>query len=361
MKDDSQHIKDRRPRQKRPTIRDVAAEAGLALSTVSNALSNQRYVSDSTRSKVLEAANKVGYRVSYIARSLRTQRTYSLAILVGDISNPFFPELVRGAEDVASAEGYNLVLCNTDYREEKQKAYLQVLQDQQVDGIIVASQIRNGQNIKEVYDDGVPLALINQRYDDIDTDYVGVDNLTGVKEICDHLWQRGHRRIGFITGREGSTAASDRFEGFVRAMKTLNGGHDERLVQPGDWTYGSGVAAARRMLAMVNRPTAIIGANDLMALGAIEAMAEFDFAVPDDISVVGIDDIFLSSMPSANLTTLRQPKWIAGATAARLLISRIANPDAPLNRVIIPPEFVIRGTTDVVNDRDGQRTTRSRS
>lgn len=336
-------------RQRRPTIRDVATAAGLALSTVSNALSNQRYVSEETRRKVLEAAEKVGYRVSYVARSLRTQRTFSLGILVGDIANPFFPELVRGAEDVASAEGYNLILCNTDYREEKQKAYIQILRDQQVDGLIVASQIQQSKEVVGLVEENVPLVMINQRYPDIDVDYVGVDNIAGMGEACRYLWQLGHRKIGFIRGREGSTAAQDRFEGFMQAMNALGGGYDERLVQPGDWSYASGATAARRMLAMVNRPTAIIGGNDLMALGAIEALQEFGLRVPQDISIVGIDDIFVSAMPWASLTTLRHPKWTVGATAARLLISRISDPGGKANRVVIPPEFVVRGTSGPVS------------
>jgi LacI family transcriptional regulator len=335
-------------RQKRATIRDVANFSGLALSTVSNALSNRRYVTEDTRQKVLQAAEEVGYRVSYIARSMRTQRTFSLGILVGDIANPFFPEIVRGAEDVASAEGYNLILCNTDYREEKQKAYIQILRDQQVDGIIIASQIQKSDEILPLIEEGVPLVLINQRYPGAETDYVGVDNSRGMAEVCEYLWRLGHRKIGFIRGREGSTAAQDRFDGFVQGMKALGGEHDDRLVQPGDWSYGSGATAARRMLAMVNRPTAIIGGNDLMALGAIEAIQEFGLRTPQDISIVGVDDIFVSAMPWASLTTLRHPKWTVGATAARSLIARINDPETPISRVIIPPEFIVRGTSGSV-------------
>lgn len=332
-------------RRKRATIKDVAAASGLALSTVSNALTNRRYVSEETRQKVLQAATKVGYRASKIARSLRTHRTYSIGILVGDIANPFFPELVRGVEDVASAEGYNLILCNTDYREDKQKAYIEILRDQQVDGIVIASQIQKSDDILNMIKEGMPLVMINQRYPGTDTDYVGVDNISGMKETCDYLWGLGHRRIGFIQGRKGSTAAQDRYDGFVEAMKSLAGGHDEKLVQSGDWSYASGAKAARRMLAMVERPTAIIGGNDLMALGAIEAIQEFGLRIPQDISVVGIDDIFVSAMPWASLTTLRHPKWTVGATAAKVLIVRINNAEAPISRIIIPTELVVRATS----------------
>lgn len=334
-----------RARQKRATIKDVADQCGLALSTVSNALSGTRFVSEETREKVLKAASEVGYRVSYVARSMRTSRTYSLGILVGDIANPFFPEIVRGAEDVASAEGYNLVLCNTDYREDKQKAYIELLRSQQVDGLILASQIPNPGGIIELINDGVPLVLINQHYSGVEADYVGVDNHKGMKEVCDHLWRLGHRRIGFITGRMGSPAAQDRFEGFQQAIEALGGHCDERLVKPGDYSYASGTAAARQMLAMVDRPTAIVGANDLMALGAIEAIEEFGLRAPQDISIIGVDDIFVSAMPWAGLTTLRHPKWTVGATAAQTLISRINNPGNPLSRTIIQPEFIIRSTS----------------
>lgn len=330
---------------RRVTIRDVARACGLVPSTVSNALSNRRYVSEATRRNVLAAAEKSGYRASHIARSLRTQRTWSLGVLVGDITNPFFPELVRGVEDVASAQGYNLLLCNTDYRADKQNAAIDLLLDKQVDGIIIASQIQDQSKITEIYRNHVPIVLINQSCPQIEFDYIGVDNVSGMTEACKYLWGLGHRRIGFVLGREGSTAAQDRFAGYERSMQKLAGGYDKRLVQPGDFTYASGVAASRRMLAMADRPTAIIGANDLTALGVIEACSEFGLRVPDDMSVMGIDDIFVSSMPWANLTTLRHPKLVIGATAARLLIDRIGNPDAAAHRLIIPTEFVIRGTT----------------
>ena len=329
----------------RATIRDVAEECGLAQSTVSNALSNQRYVSEATQLKVEQAAKKVGYRVSYIARSLRTRKTWSLGILVGDITNPFFPELVRGAEDIASAQGYNLILCNTDYRADKQKAYVNLLFDQQVDGLIIASQVHEGADIIDLHKRHMPMVLINQTYSNVDVDYVGVDNNRGMADACQYLWRLGHRDIGFILGREGSVAAQDRFNGYVQAMQEIAGGHDKSLVRQGDWTYASGTTAARELLAMPKPPTAIIGANDLMALGAIEALQEFGLRVPDDLSIVGIDDIFVSSMPWASLTTLRHPKWTVGATAARILIERIGDPEAAVRKVIIAPEFIVRGTS----------------
>lgn len=331
--------------RRRVTIRDVAEACGLAQSTVSNALSNQRYVSEETRLKVQAAVEQTGYRASSIARSLRTQRTFSLGILVGDITNPFFPEVVRGAEDVASAQGYNLILCNTDYRADKQRSYIDMLADKQVDGVVISSQIREPEGIREVHERGMPLVLINQAYDGIDTDYVGVDNRIGMEQVCRYLWGLGHRRIGFIQGREGSTAARDRFVAFTHTMALLCSPHDEDLVQPGDWTYASGLRAAQRMLGMPRRPTAIIAANDLMALGAIEALQDARLKVPDDISIVGIDDIFVSAMPWAALTTLRHPKWNVGATAARLLIERIANPSMPTRRIIVPSELIVRGTS----------------
>lgn len=335
----------RKVKSRRATIRDVAEACGLAQSTVSNALSRQRYVSEETRLKVEQAAQKVGYRASYVARSLRTQKTWSLGILVGDITNPFFPELVRGAEDIASAQGYNLILCNTDYRADKQKAYVNLLFDKQVDGLIISSQIQEAAGLAELHKLHVPMVLINQSYPNVDVDYVGVDNERGMADACQYLWGLGHRRIGFILGREGSSAAQDRFNGFVRAMEKLAGGYDKSLVRQGDWTYASGTAAAREILAIPNRPTAIVGANDLMALGAIEAMQEFGLRVPDDLSIIGIDDIFVSAMPWASLTTLRHPKWTVGATAARILIERIGDPDQPPRRVMIAPEFIVRGTS----------------
>lgn len=338
-------IEDQARRRERVTIRDVAATCGVAISTASNALAGRDCVTEETRQRILDVAKELGYRPSAVARSLRMRRSWTIGLLVGDITNPFFPELVRGAEDAAAAHNYNLILCNTDYRIEKQDAYLRHLRDKQADGVIMASQIAGSAVINEFINDALPFVMINQAFPGIDTDYVGVDNVHGVGVLCDHLWKLGHRRIAFIKGREGSTAAADRFEGFANAMQARAGGVDEALLEQGDYSYVSGATGTRRLLAREHRPTAIVAANDLMALGALEAAAAEGLKVPEDISIVGIDDIFVSSLPSVNLTTLRQPKWELGAAAVRLILDREKSKSAGLKRVMIKPELILRATT----------------
>jgi DNA-binding LacI/PurR family transcriptional regulator len=318
---------------------------GVAVSTVSNALTGRRFVLEDTRKQILEAAERVGYRASPIARGLRLQRSFTIGILVGDITNPFFPDLIRGAEGVVSAEHYHLTLCDTGYRAEKQEGYLQMLRERRLDGLIVASQAAMSQGLIDLVQAGFPLVFINQRYDGIETDYVGVDNVKSIDEACKHLWSLGHRRIAFICGREGATAAVDRFECFKSSITALAGSLDESLVEPGDYTYESGVLAAKRLLSRSVRPTAVLTANDLSALGVMEAAESLDLKVPDDVSIVGIDDIFISALPRISLTTVRQPKFEIGAAAARLLFERIGGAGGPWKEIILESHLIRRATS----------------
>lgn len=327
------------------TIRDVAAASGFSVATVSNAITGRRHVNAETRAQILSTAERIGYRASVIARGLRMQRSWSIGFLVGDISNPYFPELVRGAEDVISGLNYNIILGNTDYRIEKQRAHLQLLKDKQVEGLIIASQSDVGAELAKMRMANRPLVFINERCTHLGADYVGVDLTHGLREACVHLWTLGHRRIGFIRGRKASQGAKDRFASFRSAMLGLDPAFDGSLVENGDFNYTSGATAARRLLANNPRPTAIVAANDLSALGAIDACEALGLKVPTDVSIVGIDDIFISSLPRINLTTIRLPKWELGVAAGRLMLERIEHRSQDPREMVLQPEFIERGST----------------
>jgi LacI family transcriptional regulator len=238
-----------------------------------------------------------------------------------------------------------LALCDTDYRVEKQEAYFQMLRDHRLDGLIIASQPEMVQGLVDLVESGFPLVFINQRYSGFETDYVGVDNSKGVDEACKHLWSLGHRRIAFIRGREGSTAAHDRLDCFRRSIVALSGTLDDSLVVPGDYTYESGVFSAKRLLSRKNRPTAIVAANDLSALGAMATAESLGLRIPADLSIVGIDDIFVSALARISLTTLHQPKWELGAAAARMLLERIAEERREPKAVVLESRLVKRDTS----------------
>ncbi|MFW6027972.1 MAG: LacI family DNA-binding transcriptional regulator [bacterium] len=332
------------PPRRRATIHDVAQACGVAPSTVSNALSNARYVAEDTREKVLRAAADLGYRASTVARSLRLQRSWSLGLLVANIVNPFYPEIVRGAEDAAAEENCNVILCNTDYRRDKQDRYIDVLVDRQVDGLVLASH-PDESHVRYLTDTGLPLVLVNRGRNCCPTDYVGVENHQGTQAAIDFLVGIGHRRIGFIRGHAESSAAEERFAGYLGALAAHGLPADPGLTVEGAYDVASGEAGAGRLLALAEPPTAILAASDLMALGAMEAIARHGLSVPEHISVVGFDDIFLAAMPGIGLTTMRVPKWDLGATATKLLLDRIAGREQGQAREILyPTELVVRRT-----------------
>ncbi len=334
--------------QQRATIKDVARAARVAPSTVSKALCGKGHFSQETQSRVLAAAERLGYRSSSQARGLRLQRSWSVGLLLVDITNPWFPEIVRGVEDALWAAGINLVLCNTDYRPDKEEAYLLQLLDQGVDGLILASAGAASEAVPRLQRQDVPLVMLNRRHRTAATDYVGMDNAGGIAEAVAHLAALGHRRIGFMAGPRGSSAASERLEGFRAGVMKQLGGCDDSMIEQGDYSIASGFAAAQRLLA--RRPTAIVSANDFMAYGAIDAILRAGLAVPRDVSLTGFDNSFVSALPAIALSTVDPQTRMLGAEAARLILRRIADKKAPVQSIVLPARLVIRQSTSAARD-----------
>jgi LacI family transcriptional regulator len=327
----------------RATIKDVARAARVAPSTVSKALCGKGHFSKETQARVLEAAERLGYRSSSQARGLRLQRSWSVGLLLVDITNPWFPEIVRGVEDALWAAGINLVLCNTDYRPDKEEAYLLQLLDRGVDGLILASTAAASEAVPNLQSQGVPLVMLNRRHRTAVTDYVGMDNAGGIAQAVAHLAALGHRRIGFMAGPSGSSAATERLEGFRAAMKKQLGASADSMIEQGDYSIASGFAAARKLLA--RGPTAIVSANDFMAYGAIDAILQAGLGVPRDVSLTGFDNNFVSALPAIGLSTVDPQTRMLGAEAARLILRRIADKKAPVESIILPTRLVIRHST----------------
>lgn len=328
------------------TIKQVAAASGVAPSTVSNALTGKGYVAPATRSRVIETAASLGYRASSLARSLRLQQTWSVGLLLADVSNPFFPAVVRGIEDVLWGKQYNLVLCNTDYRKDKEAAYLRHLLDKRLDGLILASTASDSDDVLRLQAERVPFVMLNRRHVSAKTPYVGMDNEGGVGMAMEHLLALGHRRIGFIKGRTDSSAAEERYQGYCKALRQAGIPFDEALVAHGDYTIESGHAAAVGLMGRPRLPTAIVSANDFMAFGAMALFKERGLRVPEEMSVIGFDDIFVSALPWIELTTVRPQSWQLGASAAELLLDLIGGQETSLAReMILPNELILRSTT----------------
>jgi LacI family transcriptional regulator len=332
--------------KKRVTIKDVANECGIALSTVSNALVGKQHVSEETRRLVKETAERLGYRASAVARALRMQRSFTIGVLIADVANPAFPDFVRGVEDVAIREKCSLLLCNTDGDEEKQIWHMRALLDSQVDGMVLISQHIDTPRVRELLDSGTPFVLVQRRSPRHEDDYVGSDNVGGITQAVDHLASLGHTRIGFVRGPMDSSTAAERLEAYKAAVRRLKLDRDAELIFNGDYNLPTGYDAGLRLLSLPNRPTAIMASNDLNAMGVIEAAMELGIKVPADLSVVGLDDIQLASFRRIDLTTIHLQKRTMGAAAAEMLMKRIRNQrPSPAREQIFPTGLVVRGST----------------
>ena len=328
----------------RSTIQDVARAARVHPSTVSRVLNArpELLLRLETRARVVAAAERLGYRPSVLARSLRLRRTLTLGMLVPDIANPFFPPIIKGAEDIAHARGYTLVLCNTADVPEREATYLRVLRERQVDGALIASTRMADATITALRADGFPFVLVNRATRGSIDLAVTIDNRAAAGEAIAHLADLGHRRIAQVAGPQTTTTGAERVAGARRALRAR--GLDASVVVEAEaWSESAGYRAARQLLNGVDPPSAIFGANDLIALGVLRAAREAGLRVPDDLSVVGFNDIGESAL--IDLTTVHVPQEEMGAAAARLLIAALEHEPLAERRVVLPARMVVRGST----------------
>lgn len=336
------------PTRRKPTIQDVADACGLAPSTISNALAGKAIVRPETMDLVRRTAAELGYRVSPMARALRMGKTWSVGMIVSDITNPFHGEVFRGAEEVLSASGYQLLLSNTDFDSEKQSFHVEHFIDRRVDAVILLSASPESRDIERLSQAGIPTVLLMRRHVDMvehGLDYCGIENARGMRLGLNHLLELGHRRIGFINGPASSSNATERLDAYRAFTEANSGVVDPILIEDGPYSIAAGRAASARMLSAKDPPTAIVCAQDLIALGVLSTAAEMKLRVPQDLSLIGWDDLFVVGVPQIDLTTMRIPKWELGSTAARLILRRIADPQAAAQQIEVRPELVVRGTT----------------
>ena len=316
-------------------------------STVSRALHRADLpVREETRRKVLAAVERLEYRPSAIARGLRLRRTHTLGMLVPDITNPFFPPIIRGAEEAARERGYELVLCNTDDAPERETASLRVLRERQADGLLIATSRMADTTVAALRRERFPFVLVNRGSSVTADPSVEVDNERAAEAVIEHLASLGHRRIGHIAGPLSTTTGAERAAGYRSAMNARGLPIDERLLAEADaYAEPSGYAAGTRLLRA--RPTAIFAANDLLVLGALRAAREARLRVPQDVSLVGINDIPLVDLIDPPLTTVRVPQREMGRIAAGMLIALLENGPIARRHVLLDPTLVVRGSTAV--------------
>lgn len=325
-------------------MREVAKKAGVSPTTVSHVINNTRYVSEEVRTAVLAAMEELDYRPNELARSLRRGQTMTVGLILPDSANPFFAEIGRSIERAAFDLKYSVILCNTEGDLERERLYVDVLRKKQVDGIIFVAAGDRTESLHRLLRRKFPIVLVDRDLPGVKVDAVLVDNHHGGRLALEHLLTLGHHRIGCIAGPSNVTPSAERITGYRQALENAGVSFDPKLVIRGDFHPNSGREAALAMLAQPDPPTAIFACNDLMAIGAMRAAAESGRRIPNDLALVGFDDIELASYTTPQLTTVAQPTVEIGQIAIQFLIERINNGKLPARRKQQLPELVIRGT-----------------
>lgn len=329
-----------------PTLREIADRAGVSVGTVSNVINGTAAVSAERRERVLAAIQELDYQPNHVARSLKIKKTRMLGMVISDITNPFFPQLVRGAEDAALKNSYLLITFNTDDNVEREKRVLSVLRQRRVDGVllVVAPNAGDDGHIRGILDSGMPIVCLDRLPAGIEVDSVSVDNVTGARDCVRHLISMGHRRIAILTGPRAVQTAAERLQGYQEALIQAGIAVDPGLVLEGDFRSESGYRLGRALLAGSDRPTAVFVCNNMMALGLLRALAELGLNCPRDVAVASFDDFPLAEAFQPRMTAVAQPAYCIGYRGAELLIARIeGRPAEPRpSRIRLATQLLVR-------------------
>ncbi|ASA21014.1 catabolite control protein A [Paenibacillus donghaensis] len=332
------------------TIYDVAREAGVSMATVSRVVNNNPNVKPQTRKKVFEAIERLGYRPNAVARGLASKKTTTVGVVIPDISNSIFAEIARGIEDIANMYHYNIILCNADKRKEKEIRVINTLLEKQVDGLLFMGGTVTDEHIQAFQTSSVPIVLCATRDEKGTYPSVDIDHETAAFDAVNTLIRHGHREIAMISGTLQDPANGySRFHGYKKALEAAGIEYQEDLVRIGNYRYESGVEAMKYFLGLKHKPTAIFAATDEMAIGAIHSIQDEGLKVPDDFSIISVDNIRMASMVRPLLTTVAQPMYDLGAVAMRLLTKLMKKETVENPRVILPHETILRLSVNHVN------------
>ncbi len=339
---------DRAPRRLRATIRDVAEMAEVSLGTASNVLNNPELVAPSTRARVIKAIKGTEFVRSTAAHQLRVGKSRTVGVVLLDIANPFFAEMVRGAEHVLRDEGYVLMVCSSDESGERERCYLRVLEEHRVDGLLIAPVEAALDNVEAIAKRGIPTVLLGRDPGSTGLCSVTLDDVKGGDLAVTHLFGLGHEVIGFVNGPLTIRQCADRRDGARQAFRRASrSGHKQlREVAVNALSVEHGEKAVEELLALEPRPTAVMCANDLLALGVLRGLVAAGARVPHDMALVGYDDVTFASLLSPPLTSVRQPKYEVGASAAELLLEEASDHSVHTHRSLrFEPELIVRAST----------------
>jgi LacI family transcriptional regulator/LacI family repressor for deo operon, udp, cdd, tsx, nupC, and nupG len=330
--------------KKPSSLIDVARRARVNISTVSRTINQTGKIGAETQARVLKAMREVGYRPNRVARRLRARDviTHLFGLIIPNIQNPFFADLARGVEDVAYHHHFAVLLCNYDEDEEKERFYLDVMQAESVDGIILPPIHEDDEAVMQVVRNGIPVVCVDRSLAKGGIDKVEIDNHAGALKAVEHIIAQGHRRIGVIGGPSDSSTGRERLRGYREAHAQAGLSVKNELIRFGDYKQESGRTMAHELLSLSDPPTALFVCNGLMTAGALEAIAARGLRIPKQVAIVGFDDLPLAAVLNPPLTVVHQPAYEVGKCAAELLLKRIEDNKRPATNLKLLPDLIVR-------------------
>jgi len=337
------------------SIKDVAKKAGVSISTVSNALNDSRYVKKETKEKILEVVSDLNYTPNIIARGLKTRSTRTVAVIVPDISNQFFAQVIKGVEETARQRNYNVLLTCSYYDVSEEKRSIEILKQQFVSGFLFISGYNSFEHIKSLNDDKVPVVVVDREPGDKKVPSVLIDNFEAMRKAVNFLYGIRHRRIGYISYTyDNQTTVERRYKGYRRGLEDNNLVYDPDIVMISETLRLNELEGSREAVKKIlnnkNIPTVILNASDFIAVGVIRTLKELNIKVPEDISVMGFDNILMSLYTDPLLTTVKQPKKQMGAAAVSLLLDIIEGKRVKNKNIILPTEIIDRQSIKKLQD-----------
>ena len=328
------------------SLSDVAKKAGVSIATVSRVINNGSNVNEATRARVLKAIKELRYQPSRVAKRLRSKSASSnlIGVLIPDIQNPFYVDVFRGIEDVAYANNYAIIMCNFAQDEKKEKMYLDILQSESIDGLIAAPAHEKDNKVIKLVKDGLPIVCFDRDLIGVDVDVVLVNNRDGAFRAVDHLAKSGYNRIAHISGLAQIPSSQLRVQGYREALDANGLPYDPQLVKYGDSKHKSGVQLCEELLSLPNPPDAFFTGNNLITLGALETIHKRKLRIPEDIAIIGFDDMYWSISLNPPLTAVYQPAYEIGRRAGELMIQRIKDPQRPTIQMMLNAQLMIRSS-----------------
>ncbi|RKD21522.1 transcriptional regulator, LacI family [Caminicella sporogenes DSM 14501] len=336
------------------TIKDIAKAAGVSRATVSRVLNDSGYVREETRQKVLKAIKELNYTPSAIARSLSTSRTNTIGVIVPEINNPFFGEIIKGISQVADEHNLNIILCNTDDNKEKELKALKLLKQQRIEGIIITPTYPedefNREYLSSLENLGIPIVLLDGHVEYFNFSGVFIDHIKGAYDAATALIEAGHRKIAIITGYMNSRPARERLIGYKKALEINNIPVEEKYIFYGDYTHETAYNITKEILNMKDRPTAIFVMSNMMILGCMKAFYEENIRVPEDMAIIGFDKIDVLNIIGMNISFVNGPTIEMGKMGMKILIESLNNGKdvKELKRIILMPKLVLKGSEKLV-------------